>query len=401
MAKRRTYGQTWWGAAWLKALSGVPDENRLGRGRAYYQSGKVFNVEFDKTTLTLSALVEGSAYAPYEVRFRFTPIEADRRSKLIAAVAGAPSLAAQIIDGELPAQLLDICNSFKINLFPSHWTDLHPDCSCPDVSPFCKHLAALFYLLLDQIDRDPFFVFLTRGIDLQEEMKKRGVDLRSIEQERPKLPFEFLKDAAKGLSAPETLSEEQALKVLRNIDFTELPDMSETLAALLPEKFRPFSKESMRSQLRVLLHRAARMTKAKSALIESDQPEEIRRALLVNTGFDDKAWGKHALVHPAAGIVAGAETACFTRGPGRARQAANSAKNPVAAPLPDAFLPLLRLPSSRCRHRLNAFKRLPRGLWRFCQQRRSRLFPSLLDATPISVPAFGGRRWCTNRKHPA
>ena len=313
MAKRRTYGQTWWGAAWLKALSGVPDENRLGRGRAYYQSGKVFNVEFDKTTLTLSALVEGSAYAPYEVRFRFTPIEADRRSKLIAAVAGAPSLAAQIIDGELPAQLLDICNSFKINLFPSHWTDLHPDCSCPDVSPFCNHLAALFYLLLDQIDRDPFFVFLTRGIDLQEEMKKRGVDLRSIEQERPKLPFEFLKDAAKGLSAPETLSEEQALKVLRNIDFTELPDMSETLAALLPEKFRPFSKESMRSQLRVLLHRAARMTKAKSALIESDQPEEIRRALLVNTGFDDKAWGKHALVHPAAGIVAGAETACFTR----------------------------------------------------------------------------------------
>ena len=61
MPKRRSYGQTWWGAAWLKALRDVPNENRLGRGRSYYQSGRVFNVEFDKSTLTLAALVDGSA----------------------------------------------------------------------------------------------------------------------------------------------------------------------------------------------------------------------------------------------------------------------------------------------------------------------------------------------------
>ena len=313
MTKRRSYGQTWWGAAWLKALRDVPNENRLGRGRSYYQSGRVFNVEFDKSTLTLSALVDGSAYTPYEVQFCFAPIEAESRSKLIAAIASAPSLAAQIIDGELPPQLLDICKSLKINLFPSSWRQLHPVCSCPDFSPFCKHLAALFYLLLDLIDRDPFFVFLTRGIDLQEEMKKTGVDLCNIEQERPKLPLEFIKDAAKVLSEPKTFNEEEALKILRSIDFTGLPDMSETLASLLPEKFRPFTKANMRTQLRSLLRRAAREAKTSFFLSETYRPEEIRRALLVSAGFDDDSFDSHALIHPAVGLIDGAETACFTK----------------------------------------------------------------------------------------
>ena len=313
MTKRRSYGQTWWGAAWLKALRDVPNENRLGRGRSYYQSGRVFNVEFDKSTLTLSALVDGSAYTPYEVQFCFAPIEAESRSKLIAAIASDPSLAAQIIDGELPPQLLDICKSLKINLFPSSWRQLHPVCSCPDFSPFCKHLAALFYLLLDLIDRDPFFVFLTRGIDLQEEMKKTGVDLCNIEQERPKLPLEFIKDAAKVLSEPKTFNEEEALKILRSIDFTGLPDMSETLASLLPEKFRPFTKANMRTQLRSLLRRAAREAKTCFFLSETYRPEEIRRALLVSAGFDDDSFDSHALIHPAVGLIDGAETACFTK----------------------------------------------------------------------------------------
>ena len=77
MAKRRKYGQTWWGAAWLSALRDVPDENRLARGRSYYANGHVFNIEFSTQTIRLQALVSGYAYTPYEVSFTFTPLTED------------------------------------------------------------------------------------------------------------------------------------------------------------------------------------------------------------------------------------------------------------------------------------------------------------------------------------
>jgi uncharacterized Zn finger protein len=37
------------------------------------------------------------------------------------------------------------------------------DCSCPDWSNPCKHIAAVYYLLAEQFDRDPFLIFKLRG----------------------------------------------------------------------------------------------------------------------------------------------------------------------------------------------------------------------------------------------
>ena len=39
MASRTTYGSTWWGAAWLQALTSIDYENRLPRGRTYLNQG--------------------------------------------------------------------------------------------------------------------------------------------------------------------------------------------------------------------------------------------------------------------------------------------------------------------------------------------------------------------------
>ena len=37
------------------------------------------------------------------------------------------------------------------------------DCSCPDWSNPCKHIAAVYYLLAEQFDCDPFLIFKLRG----------------------------------------------------------------------------------------------------------------------------------------------------------------------------------------------------------------------------------------------
>ena len=56
----------------------------------------------------------------------------------------------------------------KISLFPEKLKDLETDCSCPDWSNPCKHIAAVYYLLGEEFDRDPFLIFKLRGMDRDE-----------------------------------------------------------------------------------------------------------------------------------------------------------------------------------------------------------------------------------------
>ncbi|MBC7315463.1 MAG: SWIM zinc finger family protein, partial [Chloroflexi bacterium] len=41
--------------------------------------------------------------------------------------------------------------------------DFYSDCTCPDWDPFCKHRAAVCYLVGERLDEDPFLLFLLRG----------------------------------------------------------------------------------------------------------------------------------------------------------------------------------------------------------------------------------------------
>ena len=53
-------------------------------------------------------------------------------------------------------------------MFPTRLGDLKTDCSCPDWSNPCKHIAAVYYLLGEEFDRDPFLIFQLRGMGREE-----------------------------------------------------------------------------------------------------------------------------------------------------------------------------------------------------------------------------------------
>lgn len=280
MAPRRKYGQTWWGQAWLRALEYVPDANRLARGRTYYNAGRVFNVEFDADKLKLEALVEGSAYVPYEVVFRFDPLPAADKVRLIDALSNDSALVARILDGELPGEVLDVCREHRIALFPRSWRDLHPSCSCPDSSAFCKHLAALFYLLLDRIDADPFMVFLTRGVDLKKELRSRGVNLDEAVQTQPLALDVFWQQISRDGDLAEKRSDDEALQVLRSVDYSRLADMRPTLERLVPERFRPLDPPGFQAFILRLVRRAAQAAqKPFQSPLLMHTPDNARRLL--------------------------------------------------------------------------------------------------------------------------
>src|SRR6266480_3513331 len=64
----------------------------------------------------------------------------------------------------MPQDIEEAFRAQKLSLFPEKLRDLATECSCPDYSNPCKHIAAVYYLLGEEFDRDPFLIFKLRGM---------------------------------------------------------------------------------------------------------------------------------------------------------------------------------------------------------------------------------------------
>jgi uncharacterized Zn finger protein len=73
---------------------------------------------------------------------------------------------------------IDLAATFaecNLHLLPHNRKDFKTDCSCPDDSNPCKHIAGVYYLVAAELDQDPFLLFELRGISkakLQQELAK-------------------------------------------------------------------------------------------------------------------------------------------------------------------------------------------------------------------------------------
>ncbi len=163
MTSRRAFGRTWWGNAWVEAMERIDyDTNRLPRGRTYARDGSVLEIRVEGPTVY--ALVQGRRRKPYDVGFRVKPFSRAEISKVKLLLSGNPALAYAMGLGKLPERMLDMLEDAGVHLFPRSWKEIEAHCSCPDWANPCKHLAAVYYLVANEIDKDPFLVFELRGI---------------------------------------------------------------------------------------------------------------------------------------------------------------------------------------------------------------------------------------------
>lgn len=159
--QRGKFGQTWWAGRWIAALERLVDPGRLSRGRSYARGGQVLTL--DVTSGGVTSQVQGSRSAPYKVHIGFRHLAEQEWERVIAAMAGEAIYAAKLLAGEMPAEIESVFQAAGVALFPASDNDLVTDCSCPDWSNPCKHVAAVHYLLGERFDTDPFLIFLLRG----------------------------------------------------------------------------------------------------------------------------------------------------------------------------------------------------------------------------------------------
>ena len=162
-SRRGAFGKNWWARRWTETLESFDIGTRLSRGRSYARRGQVLSVEIEEGVV--SASVQGSRPWPYDVRIGVRRLDEADWEKLTAVLLEEPVFMAQLLAGHMPDDIEDLFEGIGLSLFPDRSSDLETECTCPDWSNPCKHIAAAYLLLGEEFDRDPFLVFRLRGMD--------------------------------------------------------------------------------------------------------------------------------------------------------------------------------------------------------------------------------------------
>jgi len=165
-SRRGTFGESWWAKRWIEVLERFNIGARLGRGRSYARSGQVLSIDIEKGVI--AAQVQGSRPKPYKIQIKINPLSTAHWQKVGQALSRQAIFAAKLLAGEMPQDVEEVFRSAGVRLFPEKLQDLQTKCSCPDWSNPCKHIAAVYYLLGEEFDRDPFLIFKLRGISREE-----------------------------------------------------------------------------------------------------------------------------------------------------------------------------------------------------------------------------------------
>jgi uncharacterized Zn finger protein len=178
------FTRSWWGDRFITALESFTESGRLGRGRAYARGRKVQRFEIKGNRITAQVLGSVNPYFGvyqepiYNILIELKPIHKADWTTAIQLLASNASMVSKLMLNEVPDDIETVFAHVNLNLLPQNYRDFTTECSCPDYSNPCKHIAGVYYLVAAQLDQDPFLLFELRGLsrmELQEELKRSSL----------------------------------------------------------------------------------------------------------------------------------------------------------------------------------------------------------------------------------
>ncbi|MBF0424482.1 MAG: SWIM zinc finger family protein [Magnetococcales bacterium] len=171
-SKGTEFGKNWWAKRWNETLERFSLGSRLVRGRNYARNGQVLSIDVGPGEVL--STVQGSRHQPYDVMIRLRRLSTEDWARLTRTLSGQARFAARLMAGEMPEEIEEVFHALGLSLFPDDPRDLMTKCSCPDWSNPCKHVAAVFYLLGEAFDADPFLIFHIRGMEREAFLRQLG-----------------------------------------------------------------------------------------------------------------------------------------------------------------------------------------------------------------------------------
>lgn len=192
-AQHTTTGQlrVWWSRRWVEMMEQFRLGARLGRGRNYAEAGQVSELLIEEGLV--NAAVQGVQKEPYSSRISFKVLTPEGKASVLDTLREQPVLIARLLVGDLPLKIESILNKEGCPLFPERENDVKSRCNCPDWANPCKHLAAVYYLLGEEIAKNPMLLLKIRGIkhsDIFRESDKSAKKAKPVRIKCDPLPLE-------------------------------------------------------------------------------------------------------------------------------------------------------------------------------------------------------------------
>lgn len=155
---------TFWGKAWCDNLTAYSDySNRLPRGATYVRNGSVVDLVIKPRII--EAIVAGSE--TYQIKIEIDSLAKPTWKKIKQDCSASIDSLLDLLAGRFSDGVMQRLTQKKEGLFPSP-REIKMQCSCPDWSDCCKHLAAVMYGVGARLDKQPELLFLLRDVDHQE-----------------------------------------------------------------------------------------------------------------------------------------------------------------------------------------------------------------------------------------
>jgi uncharacterized Zn finger protein len=176
-----------WGARWLDAVSAFSPAKQMERGRVMAKSGKVLSLQVDQGFV--AADVQGSRSRPYKVEIGLPMFSRKQWQRVTDALLKKAFYAAKLLSGDMPRDLEQIFSDTGAALLPASAADISSDCSCFEMDEPCKHIAATYVALAQEIESNPFLLLEMRGLTraqlLTEIQTRRGARTKTTTTAAP------------------------------------------------------------------------------------------------------------------------------------------------------------------------------------------------------------------------
>jgi len=297
-SQRGAIGKSWWAQLWMEALGRIMDFGRLERGRSYARRGQVLDIH--EHNGEIRAKVQGSRPTPYQVRIRLTPLSDAQWKRVFDRLAQEALFTAQLLSGEMPREIEKAFLAAGTHLFPTSIRELHTECSCPDWANPCKHVAAVYILIGEALDDNPFLLFRLRGRTQEHVLSELRARRAEEAGERPAEGLERTAQEAPQHLPEDPLSfwtlEESLEDFAIRVDPPEIP-----LGLLQHLGDPPFVSLSLRTLLAPIYEGTTQ--KARSLALTEDRARAPQASFLEPRLPPDRRWHRRAGIWNMPGML--------------------------------------------------------------------------------------------------
>jgi uncharacterized Zn finger protein len=173
--KSRKVGKNWWTKRWMAVLENHYMGAELPRGRAYAQAGQVLALTIENGTV--KATVQGAREKPHKVEIKFKAAPKKQWEALTKLLSSQAIFAAKLLSGQMPESIEEVFEEQGIALFPKDIDDLETHCTSKSEG-LCRHIIAVYYILAEEFDRDPFLFMRLRGLEREKLIKDIGSSVK-------------------------------------------------------------------------------------------------------------------------------------------------------------------------------------------------------------------------------